>query len=143
MRKIFNFLKAAFPFLITFFLIIVLQFFDSPYVRAYPAIISTFFFLAFFISIFQKETVIQKMAKAMNPDIKQRGLDYARKLTYVWSFIMFIMLIISIITIFLSKRAFDLYHGFISYVIIGLVFAIEHFVRSEEHTSELQSPDHL
>lgn len=53
------------------------------FVRFYPVLVNFSLFLLFFVSSFKKETVIQKFAKLVEPDIKPKALDYTRKLTYI------------------------------------------------------------
>lgn len=83
----------------------------------------------FFTSSFQKETVIQKIAKTMEPDIKPKALEYTRKLTYVWAAFTFLNWLVSIVTVFMSEAVWALYNGCISYLLIGMFFAVEYIVR--------------
>ncbi len=83
----------------------------------------------FFTSLFQKETVIQKIARAMEPDIKPKALEYTRKLTYVWAVFTFLNWLVSVATVFMSEAVWALYNGFISYLLIGMFFAVEYIVR--------------
>ena len=90
---------------------------------------NSFIFMVFFCSLFQKETIIQKFALALNKNLSEKELIYTKNLTYIWCIFLFTNLVISIITIFLSDKIWILYNGFISYVLIGILFAVEYIIR--------------
>ena len=90
---------------------------------------NTCIFLIFFSSLFTKETIIQKFAKVLEGELKPKVAIYTRKLTYVWCIFLFINLLISILTIFMSDKIWMIYNGCISYILIGLLFIIEYPVR--------------
>ena len=54
---------------------------------------------------------------------------YTKRLTYVWCVFLFINLIISIATVFMSDRIWALYNACISYIALGLMFGVEYIVR--------------
>jgi uncharacterized membrane protein len=85
--------------------------------------------MVFFCSLFAKETVIQKFARACGDKLDKPAWTYTRNLTYVWCVFMLINLLISIYTIFLSDAIWMLYNGCISYILVGSLFAIEYLVR--------------
>lgn len=99
------------------------------FIKWYPVVINFSIFFIFFISSFAKETVIQKFARLIEPDIKPKALEYTRKLTYVWVLFTFLIFSISLGTIFLSQRIWEIYNGFISYILVGIFFAIEYIIR--------------
>ncbi|MBQ9245132.1 hypothetical protein IJ182_02565 [bacterium] len=88
-----------------------------------------FIFSVFFASLFQKETIIQKFAKILDGMLTDKTAEYTRKLTYVWCIFLFCNFVFSVITIFLSDKIWILYNGFISYVLIGILFAVEYIIR--------------
>lgn len=124
-----NLFKALAPFIGMFFVIIIFHFTNLVVLKYYPVVVDFLFFLVFFSSIFQKETVIQKMAKAMEPDIKPKALEYTKNLTYIWSVFMFLNTFIALVTVFMPKRIWIIYNGFISYMLVGMIFVIEYIVR--------------
>lgn len=65
----------------------------------------------------------------MEPDIKPKVLEYTRKLTYVWAVFTFLNWLVSVATVFMSEAVWALYNGFISYLLIGMFFAVEYIVR--------------
>lgn len=127
--KMNNILKAFLPVVFTAFIITLFHFTQWIVVKYYPVVVNFLIFIMFFSSIFQKETVIQKFARLMEPDIKPKALEYTRKLTYVWVCVTFINFFVSFLTIYMSEKIWMWYNGCISYIFIGIVFAIEYIVR--------------
>ncbi len=129
MNKCFNIIKSLLPFIGMLLIIIAFHFTDWIFFKFYPPIVNLGLFIIFFSSIFQKQTVIQKLALSMEPDAKPWVLDYTRKLTYIWSVFMFLNFLISAATIFMSKEIWALYNGIISYILVGLLFGVEYTIR--------------
>lgn len=128
-NKIFNLIKALLPFIFTFIVILIFHKTNFILLKYYPATIDFLFFIVFFSSIFQKETVIQKIAKVMEPDIKPKALVYTRNLTYIWALFMFINFVIAFLTIFTSEKVWIFYNGFLSYFLVGIIFIVEYIIR--------------
>ena len=97
--------------------------------KCYPCFMNFLFFTIFFVSSFQKETVIQKTVKLIEKNITPQILDYTRKLTYVWAGFTFCNFLISVMTVFLSENVWAVYNGCISYILVGSLFCIEYIVR--------------
>lgn len=130
LNKIIKILKAVFPIITMFAVIVLFKLTDFPLLKYYPAVVNFGFFAVFFSSVFQKYTVIQKIAMASEGDnIKPWVLDYTRKLTYIWSAFMFINFIIAAATIFMPYKIWAVYNGFISYMLVGGFFVIEYIIR--------------
>ncbi len=130
LNKITKILKAVFPIITMFAVIVLFKLTDFPLLKYYPAVVNFGFFAVFFSSVFQKYTVIQKIAMASEGDnIKPWVLNYTRKLTYIWSAFMFINFIIAAATIFMPYKIWAVYNGFISYMLVGGFFVIEYIIR--------------
>ena len=125
MKKI----RHIIPVIITLCVVFLFYIKRFVFLKYYPPICNTFIFLVFFYSLFMKETVIQKIAKACGEKPDTPAWDYTRKLTYVWAVFTFLNLVISIWTIFLSDRVWMLYNGCISYILVGLLFGVEYIIR--------------
>ena len=125
MKKI----KAFTP--ILFSLCIILLFYIKRFIilKFYPSICNFFIFCIFFGSLFTKETIITKFARACGDELKKSTIDYTVKVTYVWCIFTFLNFLISVYTIFLSDNIWIIYNGFISYILIGFVFGVEYIVR--------------
>lgn len=97
--------------------------------KFYPPICNSCIFILFFSSLFWKETIIQKFARAYGDKLERPAFIYTRIITYVWCVFLLINLLISIWTIFLPDRIWIIYNSCISYLLIGLLFGIEYTVR--------------
>lgn len=122
-------LRFILPICVMLFVIAIFHYTKCNFLKYYPVIINLSFFLLFFCSSFMKETIIQKMAKLIEPDIKPKALEYTKKLTYVWAIFTFCNFLISLCTVFLSEKIWALYNGCISYILVGGFFAIEYIIR--------------
>ena len=121
--------KPFLPILIT--LCVIFLFCIKRYVvlKYYPPICNTVIFLTFFISLFTPETIIQKFERMCVDKLEKPALDYTRNVTYVWCVFTFLNLSISVWTIFLSDRIWMIYNGFVSYLLVGMLFGVEYIVR--------------
>ena len=122
-------MKKFLPILITFFVIFLFYIKRFVVLKFYPPICNLLIFLLFFISLFTKETIIQKFVRLYENNPKESALIYARNLTYVWCAFTFLNLLISIWTIFQSDKIWILYNGCISYILIGTLFVVEYIIR--------------
>lgn len=119
-----------FPIIFTFVIIGLFHFTNLIALKFYPAAINLAIFILFFSSTFTNETVIQKIARMMEgkelPDIVK---NYTRKLTYVWCVFLLFNFLVSFATIFMSSKVWTIYNGCISYLLTGLLFAVEYVIR--------------
>lgn len=125
-RKI---IKALAPFIGMFAVIGIFHFTDFILLKYYPPVMNFCLFFIFFSSLFQKRTVIQKIALASDPDSNEAVMKYTRNLTYIWAVFTFLNFLISVVTVFMSEKIWALYNGFISYLLVGIIFIIEYIVR--------------
>ena len=100
------------------------------FLKFYPPLCNFIIFLVFFISLFAKETIIQKFAKKCGDKLEQPAFIYTRNLTYIWCIFLFINFLISVWTIFLPDNIWIIYNGCLSYIFVGLLFGIEYIVRT-------------
>ena len=121
--------KFAIPIFIMLLVILIFHYTNWIVAKYYPVIVNFVLFCIFFGSTFSEETVIQKMAKLMEPNIKPKALEYTRKLTYIWSIFMLANFFISLATVFMSEKVWAIYNGFLSYMLVGVFFIIEYMVR--------------
>lgn len=122
-------LKTFVPILVTFCVIFLFYVKRFVFLKFYPPICNFIIFSIFFGSLFCKETIIQKFARACGDKLEKPAWNYTRNITYIWCIFMFINLLISIWTIFMPDKVWILYNGCISYILIGLLFAAEYIVR--------------
>lgn len=99
-------------------------------VRLYPVGVSVVLLLVFAYSIQFPPTVIERIARITTPNLPPAAIRYTRKVTLVWCLFFIVNGGIALITaLFSSLRIWTLYNGLISYVLIGVIFAIEFIVR--------------
>lgn len=122
--------RFVIPIFVTVAVILLFHYTKIFAVKLYPVCANLTVFLIFFTSLFSKETVIQKIAKKFEGELDEFTKNYTRKLTYVWCVFCFCNLTFSIITVFLPEKIWALYNGCISYIAIGLMFAVEYMVRT-------------
>lgn len=122
-------LRFIFPFFVTLLVILIFHFTQIKLVKFYPVLANFTVFLVFFISLFTKETVIQKIARKFEGELDEFTRNYTRNLTYVWCVFTFLNFVISTVTVFLPEQVWALYNGCISYIVIGSLFVVEYMVR--------------
>lgn len=123
-------LRFILPFFLTLCVILLFHYTQFFAVKFYPVIANFTAFAVFFVSSFSEETVIQKFAKMLEGGtLDDFTRNYTRRLTYVWCVFCFLNLSISIATVFMTEKWWALYNGFISYLALGTMFAVEYIVR--------------
>ncbi len=103
-------------------------------IKAYPVVVSLSMASIFGYSLVHPPSIIEKIARLREPDLDQTGIDYTKKVTIAWTAFFLANAAISAWTaLYASIETWTVYNGFISYILIGLMFAVEltvrHFVR--------------
>lgn len=122
-------LQSILPITVTMTVIYTFLHTGCTLLKYYPVCMNFFFFSLFTITAFQKETLIQKIAKKIDGDLTEDFEDYTRKLSYIWILVTFTNFVMSFSTLFLSDKIWALYNGCISYFLIGLVLMVEFPIR--------------
>ena len=122
-------LKSVVPILFTICVFLLFYVKRFVFLKFYRPICNIFMFLVFFTSLFAKETIIQKIARACGDKLEKPAWLYTRRVTYAWCIFTFLNFLISVWTIFLSDKIWFIYNGFIAYILIGLMFVIEYIIR--------------
>ena len=123
-------MQIGYGIFVTLFIVFVFHFFHLGFLKYYPAFVNLCGFSLFFFSLFRKETLIQKAARMMEgKELPEISKIYTRNLTYVWCCFLFFNFSIALWSVYLSDAFWELYNGFITYILTGLVFAIEYIVR--------------
>ena len=98
--------------------------------RFYPVLISFSLFVVFFTSLFYPPPIIERLARLQHPNLPEQGVRYTRKVTQVWCVFFMLNGLIAAVTALWSSFAFwSLYNGLISYLLMGLLMAVEYGVR--------------
>lgn len=109
---------------------------NSLFLKFYPVVVTISMFMVFALSIFNKPNIIFRFASLQDKTIKdsvnkKRIEKYCLKVTFVWCGFFIINSIVSVCSaIFFDEKIWTLYNCCISYVIMGLIFAVEFIVRS-------------
>ena len=121
--------KAILPFFIMLCVIGIFHFTNIFWFKYYPSIMNFMIFCIFFISLFQKYTIIKRFVLLREPKAGKQILNYTRNVTYIWAIVTLINFFISFYTVFLSEKVWAIYNGFISYFLVSCVFMIEYCIR--------------
>ena len=99
-------------------------------VRLYPAFMSTTMLAAFAVTLWRPPSMIERFARMMEPNLPESGVQYTRKVTWVWCGFFLINGAIAVWTaLYADWRTWTLYNGLISYIAIAALFAGEMLVR--------------
>ncbi|QUM76038.1 hypothetical protein HWV00_07280 [Moritella sp. 24] len=98
--------------------------------KLYPLMVNFAMFAVFAYSYLKPPTVIETFARLQDPNLPDHALSYIRKVTLVWCGFFIINASISLYTaVYSSFKVWTLYNGFIAYILIGSLCAIEFVVR--------------
>jgi uncharacterized membrane protein len=98
--------------------------------QSYPILVSLGFAGLFAHSLWQPPTVIERIARLREPDLPASTVPYMRKVTVLWlGFFLTNAAISAATAIGGSLETWTLYNGFISYVIMGVLFVSEWILR--------------
>lgn len=123
-------MQIGYGIFVTFFIVLIFHFFHLNFLKFYPAVVNFCGFSLFFISLFTKETLIQKFATMMEgKELPEVAKSYTRNLTYVWCIFLFFNFSIALWSVYLSETFWELYNGCITYILTGLLFAVEYLIR--------------
>lgn len=119
------------PYLIAGVVVLILAA-RSPVVglKAYPVLVSLGFAAAFAYSLVWPPTIIERIARFQHPDLPLAVNSYLRKVTIAWLMFFIVNATISAATAASgSLRVWTLYNGLISYLAMGMMFAVEFLIR--------------
>ena len=77
------------------------------------------------IRIIQKFARVSEGGGELHPKIK----TYTKNLTYIWCVYLLFQFLFSFATLFMSDRVWVIFNGCVSYILLGLFFAIEYVFR--------------
>lgn len=103
--------------------------------KLYPVAISLSLASAFALSLIYPPTIIERIARLQTPNLPDRAITYTRNVTCVWIGVLVLNAVISGLTAFYATpEGWLLWNGFLSYMMIGGVFALEFLVRQHVKT---------
>lgn len=120
--KIFYALASIF-----FVICIFIKSYSLPYF--YPTIVNLAFFLLFLYSL-KSEPFITKIARLKDGNLSKNIENYTKNLTLIWiAFFALNGMVSALLAILENKIYWSFYCGFFSYILIGVLFALEFIFR--------------
>lgn len=118
-QKRVSLLVAAF-----FGIVLLLKRPDSMY--WYPVWVNGLLLLVFGLSLTQKQTVIERLARLQHPDLPPQGVAYTRLITQVWcGFFLFNGSVAALLAWLGQYQWWALYTGIIAYILMGTLMGGE------------------
>ena len=103
---------------------------NAVFLKLYPVLVSLSLLIIFGLSLKYSPSMAEKFASLKHKDLPDYAIKYCRKVTFVWTMFFLFNASVAFITVFLSTKAWVLYNGFISYILIGVIFATEFLIRN-------------
>lgn len=98
--------------------------------RLYPVLINALMLLAFASSLWQKQPLIERLARLSEPDLPPAAIAYTRTVTQIWCVFFCCNGLAALYTaLYCDLKVWSLYNGLIAYLLMGLLFLIEFLVR--------------
>ena len=98
--------------------------------KLYPVLVNAALFAVFTYSLIVPPTAVERLARLRETDLPAQVIAYTRRVTQVWCVFFVINGVIALFTaLYASSALWWFYNGFLAYLIIGLLFAGEYWVR--------------
>jgi len=98
--------------------------------KLYPLMVNFAMLAVFAYSYLKPPTVIETFARLQDPNLPEHAVNYTRKVTLVWCGFFIINASISLYTaLYSSFKVWTIYNGFIAYILIGSLCAVEFVIR--------------
>jgi uncharacterized membrane protein len=99
------------------------------FLQLYPVLVSLSVLAVFAFSIKCPPTVPEMFARLRHRDLPPQAVAYCRKVALLWCCFLAVNAAVALCTVFLSREAWTLYNGLISYLLMGLLMAGEYCYR--------------
>jgi uncharacterized membrane protein len=106
-----------------------LAFRDALPLQMYPVAISLFFLCLFAGSLAQDQSIVERIARRLDPDLPPEGVRYTRRVTQAWCAFFVVNIALTLWSISLGGEAWAIYSGCVSYLLMGGMFAGEWLIR--------------
>ena len=98
-------------------------------VKLYPVVMN-FTVMAIFALSLKRKPLVQIIGERMRgTTLPSEGIEYARKATLAWAAFMLFLGLCSLATVFMQNEVWAVFNGFLSYILIALMFFCEHLAR--------------
>ena len=116
--------------LLVFSLVAVLRG-DAVTLRFYPVLVNLAMLVLFAASLYRPPSLIERLARLREPDLPPEGVRYTRRVTQLWCLFFVLNGSVALYTaLFTSLATWTLYNGFIAYLLMGTLFAVELLCRT-------------
>jgi uncharacterized membrane protein len=96
----------------------------------YPVWLNALMLALFSFSLFRPPSIVEQMARLKEPDFPTAAVSYTRKVTMVWCGFFAFNGAVALYTVLQTDMdLWAIYNGFISYCLMGLLFAGEYIIR--------------
>lgn len=103
---------------------------DHAWLKMYPVFMSVGAGLIFASTLIKPPSMIERFARLVEPNLPESGVIWTRKVTIIWCIFFVVNATIALYTvIFAPMKIWVLYNGFISYVLMGMLFLGEFILR--------------
>jgi len=96
----------------------------------YPVLMNVLLLALFGASLLNPPSMVERIARLAEPDLPPEGQYYTHKVTVLWCAFFILNGVLSLATVLSGDEGlWLLYNGFISYILMGLLFAGEYLIR--------------
>ncbi|WP_226643739.1 hypothetical protein [Microbulbifer variabilis] len=96
----------------------------------YPVLCNLILFSVFFYSLKQPQTLVERLARLMEPDLPPEGVLYTRKVTKAWCLFFLLNGGLALATVINGNmKLWTIYNGLVSYVLMGIMMSCEWILR--------------
>jgi uncharacterized membrane protein len=104
---------------------------SASFVYLYPVIVNVVLLSVFALSLFGRQTIVEKIARIRDASFTDSEIPYVRKVTWAWVIFFSLNGSIALATILIPDKSYwSIYNGGISYVLMGLMFLGELLIRN-------------
>jgi len=106
-------------------------------IKLYPVAVNGLMLALFAWTLFNPPSAVERLARLREPDLPRRAVVYTRQVTQVWCLFFLVNGSVALATAYWgSEAAWALYNGLISYVLMGVLAAVEWLVRRRVRRGE-------
>lgn len=114
---------------------------NHAWLKLYPVGMSLGALIIFALTLIKPPSMIERFARLVEPDLPPSGVQWTRQVTKVWCLFFLCNALIALTTVlFASTQVWVIYNGFISYMLMGLLFLGEFILRKRHQ--RLHSSNH-
>ncbi|MDR0674329.1 MAG: hypothetical protein LBF93_11930 [Zoogloeaceae bacterium] len=98
-------------------------------IQFYPVLVNLMLLFVFAFSLTQEQTLIERLARRLEPGLPESGRRYTRRVTQAWCLFFIANGAISLWSIHAGEGVWAIYNGLVAYLLMGLMFGGEWLLR--------------